>query len=334
MKNFLKNLGLVAVFGLLIAAFVLSLRAYNSAHQNVQQQSIVPPGEHGNIAPSIPVESGPTAGATIPTAVSRYETSLAAKISSSDTSMTLSNDPLYTAIGTYLTGNACFTIDEGTSVVEDVCGTASGTAITGLIRGISPLTGTSSVSSLKFEHRKGANVKITNSPQLIVLSRILNGNETLPNPLIYDSSISTTSLIGNLQALASVAYVDNGLLQGAPTATTTVPGVVQIATTLQVANSTGMTGVYTLVPAASLFSQAWRSATTVPVTNATGTLASDFIDQTANYIWSGSNTLSGTTTITGTVVGFSQFSPFGTGSDGNATISATSTLSSDKYIII
>ncbi len=314
------------------------------------QQQVMPPGEHGEIAAPVPVSENPIklensplggmVGATIPTAVARFETSLASKLTAAATSMTLSSDPLYTKIGTHLTGPVCFTIDEGTTVVEDVCGTANGTAITGLTRGISPLTGTSSIASLMFQHGKGASVKVTDSPQIIINSRILNGNESLPNPIRYDLSISTSTIASNSGNLASVGLVLGTALQGAPTATTTLPGVVQIGTTAQIAAGTGMSGLYTLVPAGSMFNQTSSANTLIPVTNSSGKLSQGFLDLTTNFTFTGVFTTTATTTLaTTSVAGIdvgSHLSKFGgSGADGALNItSGTTTISAAGAAIL
>lgn len=142
-----------------------------------------------------------TFAAAIPVSVATFQTSLQASITSSDTSMTLVNGT--DKAGHSLSGYTCFNIDEGTSIEEFVCGTASGTSITSLIRGIDPVDGDLSVTALKKAHRRGASVKITNYPSLGILSRILNGNETLPNPITYGNGIGPV----NASDLADKEYV-------------------------------------------------------------------------------------------------------------------------------
>src|SRR4051794_33818528 len=93
---------------------------------------------------------------TLPQGPAVFETSLQSRISSTDTSMTLVANSVRG--GSSLSGYQCFTIDEGRTDAEFVCGSISGTSVTSLERGIDPLTGTSSNSSLKFAHRVGANV--------------------------------------------------------------------------------------------------------------------------------------------------------------------------------
>lgn len=274
-----------------------------------------------------PVEQKPL-GATIPTVVSLFETSLQGKITAADTSMTLvsGSDRNSTALSGYM----CFTIDEGSASVEFVCGTASSTSVTGMTRGIDPLTGTTAVTALKKAHNRGAAVKITNYPQLAIVSRVLNGTDTLPNPLQY-ASVSTTTLASNTAYLASVQYVNGVALQGAPTATTTLPGVVQIATTAQMAAGTGMTGQYTLVPAASLFNQTPSSATTVPVTSASGKLAQGFLDLTQAFTFTGVQVHTATTTLaTTTITSLSVSGSISVPAPVNATDAVTKTYADTK----
>jgi hypothetical protein len=92
----------------------------------------------------------PPAGTTLPTAAALFETSLASRISTTDTSMTLSANSVG---GTSISGYTCFTIDEGRTDAEFVCGTVSSTAVTALERGISFVNGTTTSASLAKAHR-------------------------------------------------------------------------------------------------------------------------------------------------------------------------------------
>ena len=130
-------------------------------------------------------------GAAIPIPVAVFQTSLQSSITSSATSMTLVSGT--DKSGDALAGYICFNIDEGTATEEFVCGTASGTAVTGMIRGLDPVDGDLEVTALKKAHRRGASVKVTNYPSLGILSRILNGTETLPNAITYASGIGPTA---------------------------------------------------------------------------------------------------------------------------------------------
>src|SRR5918992_5572003 len=114
-------------------------------------------------------------GVSLPGGQALFETSLQERISSTDTSLTLVENELTT--GESLSGYQCFTIDEGRSDAEFVCGTISGTTVSSLERGISASTGTSTVAAARFAHRRGATVKITDFPLVQRLRNLLNGIE-------------------------------------------------------------------------------------------------------------------------------------------------------------
>lgn len=167
-------------------------------------------------------------GASIPIPVAVFQTSLQSSISASDTSMTLVSGT--DSSGDSLSGYICFNIDEGTSLEEFVCGTASGTSITGMIRGLDPVDGDLEVTALKKVHRRGASVKVTNYPSLGIVSRILNGDETIPNKLSY----ATDPTFTDSKQIISKGYADSLAILGAGNADATTQGLVEIATQAEV----------------------------------------------------------------------------------------------------
>jgi len=237
-------------------------------------------------------------GATIPKVVAVFETSLASKITSSATSMTLVSGT--DKAGNPLSGYMCFVLDEGTASEEFVCGTASSTSVTGMIRGIDPVDGDLEVASLKKEHRRGASVKVTNYPQLAILSRILNGDETLPNALEYATSVSTSTLAGNNQYLASVGYVNNVSYAGTSDADEDTKGIVEQATRSELGSgvSSGDTSAPLFVPN-QYFSTSSSATTSVVVTKSNGKINQNFWDLTEDFTWSGEHTFSATATFSG-----------------------------------
>lgn len=178
-------------------------------------------------------------GATIPTVVANFETTLQSTITSSQTTMTLVSGT--DASGDSLSGYMCFTIDEGTSKQEHVCGTVSGTSVTGMIRGIDPVDGDTEVASLKQSHRRGASVTLTNYPVLGVLARIMNGDETFPNVISYATSTSACSANDDI---CDKEYIDGVANAGAADANATTKGIWEAATTaeLNAGTATGSTG--------------------------------------------------------------------------------------------
>lgn len=163
-------------------------------------------------------------GAAIPVVVATFQSSLQSGITASATSMTLVSG--VDKAGNNLSGYICFNIDEGSALEEFVCGTASGTSVTSMIRGIDPVDGDLEVTALKKIHARGASVKITNYPSLAVLSRILNGTETLPNILTYATAPTFTT--GN--QIITKTYADSIAVAGAPDASTSTKGITKLST--------------------------------------------------------------------------------------------------------
>lgn len=219
-------------------------------------------------------------GASIPTPVAVFETRLAASIGANDTTMTLAS-ATDVAGNTLASSTYGFVIDEGTATEEFVLANCTGTACTGMIRGVSPTTGNTSVTSLKKAHRRGASIKITDAPLLLVLTRIVNGSETLPNVLSYDTNINIATSSNQLvhsnylannyvnkstnesidgtktfvkeilaptptasTSVATKGYVDGIAIAGSPNASTSTKGIVQEAVLSDITsgNATGTTG--------------------------------------------------------------------------------------------
>lgn len=223
---------------------------------------------------------------SIPESPYLFITSLQANMGTSDTSMTLNKGTL--ANGSSLTGYQCFTIDTGLSTAEYTCGTASGTAISSLLRGIDPQNPAATSSALTFAHRASADVRITDFPILQILKRLANGQDAFPNVLQYDSSISTTTIAGSSANLVNVGLLNSVAIAGAVNATTTIQGLVQFATGAQVSNGTlqGSTGAFLVTPN-SFFKSSTQSATTVPVTGANGKLSQGFLDLSQDFTFTG-----------------------------------------------
>jgi len=242
--------------------------------------------------------TGLVVGSQVPVTPAVFETSLASPIGVNDTSMTLAGGTLID--GSTLSGYTCFTLDSGQPNLEYVCGTASGTAVTSMTRGINPLNGTSSVTALKYSHRRGANVKITDYPALSVLGRIANGLDGFYGPVRYDSGVTISQIQGDTRNLASVAYVNQVATSGAPFASDSIAGIAK--TSVAPASSTNpivvgdndprMTGKSGSVLSSSnpaidtLYTATTSSASKVPVASSTGILDVGWIDTgtTANKI--------------------------------------------------
>lgn len=239
--------------------------------------------------------SAPEFAASLPQTPAGFETSLSAPITSTATSMTLAS--VTTRGGTALSGYNCFTIDAGSAQAEYVCGTVSGTTVSSLTRGIDDVTGTTTNATLKFSHRRGASVQITDFPVIQIIRAQLNGEDTIPNLLTYATTVnivpgSPTSTV------ATKYYVDNTAVAGASNADTSTKGIVEIATAAETAASTatGGTGALLALPASLATSTPTASCTTACIVAAvSGKIAQSFIDLTQAFSFTGDVTLSSAT---------------------------------------
>jgi hypothetical protein len=242
-----------------------------------------------------PIES-PELGAALPQTPANFETSLQTAITSSATSMTLTANSVRG--GGALSGYNCFTVDEGTAQSEFICGAVSGTSVTSLTRGVSPLTGTTTVASLQFAHRRGANVKVTDFPTIQILKAQNNGEDTFPSALSY--ATTSTSIFTQDQHIVTKKYVDDTAFSGAGVVdgTSSARGVVELATGVEIASSTSVGGSGNLVIPASLATSTYNSATAalrVVVTKNSGKIDDNFISTTT--IFAGGMTIGGTSNV-------------------------------------
>ena len=137
-------------------------------------------------------------GASIPTVVAVYTDSLASRITSSATTFTLVRGTDKQSRS--LSGFYGFVLDEGTTSEEFLTANCVATACTIVARGVDVQDGKSEVSGNKYEHRRGAVIKITNFPQLAILSRILNGLESASSTFMFGEGSTTTTLYKYLKA--------------------------------------------------------------------------------------------------------------------------------------
>jgi hypothetical protein len=267
-------------------------------------------------------------GAVVYKPLPLYESSLAVAIDNvSTSSLTLVSG--VDRDGNSLSGPMCFTVDSGVAnSVEFICGSASGTTVSNLLRGTDS-SGVTSNASLAHSHRVGADVKITDYPYLSQYYRFLNGIDAFPNVLQYTASNTAIVVGANPANIASVGYVNSTSFAGAPNGSLLAKGIYQEATKAQSAagNATGSTGADLIVPNA-YHSATSTATTTVPVTRATGKLDPGFIDATStNYGFANqtlsTTTLNGSTTISGALTDTATATFSGTVDLTSATVSST-----------
>lgn len=170
----------------------------------------------------------------IPKLAAKFETVLSTGIDYSAASMTLatimSKDLVVLPAGLY-----GFVIDEGTTDEEYLIGTCDGatSVITSMTRGLSYLDGQTSIPALAKSHRKGAQVKITDHPALILMySRSLVWQGAYSGATAYSpkdavtynnaSYICKLSSTGNLPTNST--YWDVLAAKGADAAGSVTPG--------------------------------------------------------------------------------------------------------------
>lgn len=247
--------------------------------------------------------AAPTVGSAIPNIPAFTSDTLASGIGKTDTSITLvtGTDSQSRA----LAGFYGFVIDEGSASQEIVTCTAAGTSLTGCVRGIDTVTGTTSVIALEQSHRRGASVKITNAPFDSVIFNIVVGKDGLPynitNNLHYDLDYSQAQWTAmSSTTVPDLAYVQRSLAAGAVNASESANGIDQLATGAQASagTSAGSTGGRLVLPASLATSTCQFAQNSVLIASSTsGKLSGNCLDTANNeYTWSKAQIFNATTT--------------------------------------
>lgn len=262
----------------------------------------------------------PNAGATLPQGAAVFQTSLQSPITSSATSMTLTANSVRG--GGTLSGYNCFTIDEGSAQAEYVCGTVSGTTVSSLVRGVDPLTATSTNATLQFAHRRGASVKITDFPLLQIVRNQLNGTDNIPGILFYTQNNTFSSST----QLVSKGYVDGVAVAGASNADESTKGIIELATTAEAAAGTSLGGTSARLVIPSSMCSATPSANVLCViTSAAGKIAQGFLDLTQTFTWTGRHSFNANASTTGLSSGYAYFGTTATSSFSNTGVLSLAT---------
>lgn len=176
---------------------------------------------------------------------------------------------------------------------------------------------TTEATARKFNHESGSQVLLyTNSPAFYDdfankdNDETITGLWTFPTGANYPKVGATYSAPTTDEHVATKKYADDLAIAGAPDGTTTVKGIVEIATGPELAagTATGGTGA-TIVPGGSSFkgtSAGAGDANKVPVLNSSGVLDASFLISTI-------------------------LPDYGDGSDGDVTISVPTTLTRDMF---
>lgn len=301
---------------------LLSYYLYQDWANEQMEQNIVENPEFGDFF------GGVSGSSDLPKITANFESSLISRISKTDTSMDLVDST--DEDGTTLSGWYGFTVDSNSSKREYIIGNCTGSNCTSLLRGVSYSDGVSTSSDRAFVHGRGADVSITDHPNLTIITNILNGTDGIPSKIYYDSSLSINPSDSS-KTLVDLGYVNSLIANGVATTTQTVFGGGKEATQSQLSSGYYDINDPRLVTTRYATSSSDVATTSLVVTQSDGTIKNNFIDQDANYSFSGNNshsgenTFTGTTTFTQNLMVNGQFGLGGDGSDGALNITSGTT---------
>lgn len=172
------------------------------------------------------------------TILADFTTNLATALAVGGTSVSLQSatddDSVALPAGTYF-----FTLDGQNAGKEHIVCTLSGTSLTN-IKSVSR-QGVETTGVVR-PHRIGATVSLTDFAHILFINRLVGGIDMFDSsaPLEYDATASITKP----NQFATKAYIDGIAIAGAPNASTTLQGLVQLATQAQIdaRTTTGSTG--------------------------------------------------------------------------------------------
>ena len=197
--------------------------------------------------------------------------------------------------------------------------------LTGISRGLERFTPYAASTTLQTSHAGGTDFVIANSPPCFYENYVTRNNtETITGLFSFNSKLPTSSLSATTSnQFTTKSYVDAVGLQGAPTSTEAVGGIVRLGTGLQMASTTLITdNPFVLHTGLSTSTPGLNATSTIPITQFNGKLNQNFWDLTANYTWTGSHTFS-------TSTGIGTTTPRATlGVQGDVLVSGTTTSGS------
>lgn len=178
--------------------------------------------------------------------------------------------------------------------------------LSGCTRGLLPFAPYTASSTYQFAHAGGSSVVFSNPPQLYNQFTGKNNDEFVTGTWTYASSaiprLSAQGVWGSgtEEYLVSKRYVDAVATSGAPDASLTQKGIVELATLDEFYNGSSSGGTSaTLVPQNSFFNATSSATSTGVVTMGNGKISPSFISTSSNYIWTGAVTSTGAVSFTG-----------------------------------
>lgn len=234
-----------------------------------------------------------------------------------------------------------------TTVVQNANGTAT---LSSCSRGLLPFSPYTASTTYSFAHAGGTTVIFSDPPQLFNEYGAKANNETITGQWGFTQlPTSTTSTPTDPQQLVTLYQLQQATSTGGINAATTVKGVVQLGTLTNIGNGTvtGTTGAF-LVPYIADLAGTGGTAYVIPHADFRGKLDNSFGGVSTSLATLNSSTLvvenpaNATSTPTASKIPFADASStvntwvnygalFGDGSDGNVTVSVSTTLTRDMY---
>lgn len=203
-----------------------------------------------------------------------------------------------------------------TGITQNADGTAT---LTGVTRGLMPISPYTASSTFQKAHPGGSVVVISNPPQLYDAAVFAANDESITGtytfssttPPTYDSvpsNHSSGAAVISTAEFASLAYVNQVATSGAADASETVEGIVELATATEAASTTASGTLARLVLPASISTStgAQSGGPWVVISSAAGKIAQAFIDLTEAFtvtgawIFNSTATFNDTTTVAAT----------------------------------
>jgi len=217
---------------------------------------------------------GAGGSAELPQSIADFESSLVSRIEKTDTSMSLVDSA--DGDGNTLSGWYGFTIDINLSKKEYVIANCTGASCVSMLRGVSYVDGVSTSSDRAFTHGRGADVSITNHPNLIIITNILNGIDGVPDKLYYDSGVVIGAGDDN-QTVPTKKYIDDSMASGVSIMTETVFGGAKVATRAQMSSGYNDINDPRVLTTKNATSTGGFATTSVVITEESGTIDNDFL---------------------------------------------------------
>lgn len=241
-------------------------------------------------------DTEPQFGAVKPFRPSGYETTLASSLAEGGSETTLKVNSLTLPDGTSIASTSfgsllILTVGEGDGeekiAVNDL--NASTKTFTILSRGLEYGRWASTTDNMH-QHLPGERVYVSNDDHYMYeLIPDLVSDETIAGVKTFSSFPFTPSSAPTSDyQVANKKYMDDAIMGGGVPALTGTAGISKVSTKAQAAAGTSGDGTYSyFLPSSMATSTSQVATTSIPVTNTSGKLDTSFIDQTANYTFTG-----------------------------------------------